>query len=68
MTCELYNTNDKIRDQLEEHVPNLHIRERLLWKTNLTLAEAITIATQAESASKQTKSMAGEQHLPVHVV
>lgn len=45
-----------------------HIREILLLKTNLTLAEAITIAVQVDSTSKVVKSMADEQHLPEHVV
>lgn len=70
-TWEFSNTDDMIQDQLVEHVANPRIRERLLLKANinktLTLAEAITIATHIESASEQAKSMAGDQHLSVHV-
>lgn len=51
-----------------EHVANPHVREKLLLKDKLTLAEAITIATQVESASEQAKFMAGDNQLPVHVV
>ena len=39
-----------------------------MFRDKLTVAEAITIATQVESASEQAKTMASDQHLPIHVV
>ncbi|XP_023806938.1 uncharacterized protein K02A2.6-like [Oryzias latipes] len=67
-TCDFANADDMIRDQLVEHVADPRIRERLLLKTNLTLADAITLATQAESVNEQARSMAGIQQAPVQVV
>lgn len=55
------------RDQIIEHVSDPWIRERLLLRPNLTLAEAIATATQAESASEQAKAI-GERSLPVQAV
>lgn len=59
-TGKFSNSDDMIGDQLMDHVAHPRIRERLLLKANLTLAEAITIATQVESA--------GHQHLSAYVV
>lgn len=67
-TGKFSNSDDMIGDQLVEHLAHPHITERLLLKGNLTLAEAITIATQVESAGQQAKSMAGDQHLSAYVV
>lgn len=55
-TCEFVNTDDMIRHQLVEHVANFRIREKLLFKDNMTLTEAITITTKVESVSEQAKS------------
>lgn len=43
-------TDEMMRDQLIEHVSNPNIRERLLFKSDLTLDKALTIASQVKSA------------------
>ena len=66
-TCEFANGDDMIRDQLVEHVAHARIRERLLLKQKLTLEDAVTIASQMESAGEQAKCMT-KSGLPVQAV
>ncbi|KAF7653351.1 hypothetical protein LDENG_00084010, partial [Lucifuga dentata] len=67
-TCDFSNTDDMIWDQPVEHVANPHIKESSKSRPDVSRPEAITMATQAESASEQAKVMTGDQRLLVHVV
>lgn len=61
--------DDMIRDQIIAKTSSLHIRERLLLETDLTLQKAITIASQiAETAVAEAKAMAPATEATVQVV
>ena len=57
-----------ICDQLEEHLLDQRICERLLMYSTLTLEKAISAATQSEVAMDQAKAFCEPLVAPVHAV
>ena len=72
-TCNFHDmTDEMIRDQFVERTNSTQIRERLLLEPTLTLADAITISRQVESATRESQIIGeNSSHMPqaeVHAV